>query len=438
MSRNFVILFFLLICFCSPLKALDFQVPEDIENTEISLITIGLGAELHERYGHTVMRIRDWSRGREYNVNWGIFDFADPEFPYKFYKGHLDYMMGFNSYASLVRIYEHTERSMVEQVMNLTRNQKQKLLERIEWNARPENRGYRYQYFFDNCSTRPRDYIDEALNGALKSFYKGKWIEKVHRNFVYENLNKPPPIAFSLDITMNSRIDRPVDEWDAMFLPSILMENLTKFPALDDAGVPISGLNLLSEPEVIVEGREHPSSIIDSYHILTAFFIILLIPAGLMIGQFHPAKHQITKKISYGYRKLGLATTFWGLLAWVFGFLMALSWMISDHLDLHHNANLLLFWPTDFVFIFIGPYLTFKGKAMVFSEKWTRFLKYYFELHLVCAVILAIGYMTGWIEQNVSRIVTTLVPIHLLLVVMMKQKALLNPNTSSAAHDLES
>ena len=57
--------------------------------------------------------------------------------------------------------------SVYQQVLNLTNAEKVKLIQLLEENYKPANRVYRYNYFYDNCTTRARDKIEESIDGKV-------------------------------------------------------------------------------------------------------------------------------------------------------------------------------------------------------------------------------------------------------------------------------
>ena len=97
-----------------------------------------------------------------------MFSFEEPGFLRRFVRGEMDYWMeGFDS-ERLLRAYAAADRSIWVQELDLTPEQMGALYEFEEWNERPENRFYRYDYYRDNCSTRVRDAIDRVLGGRLR------------------------------------------------------------------------------------------------------------------------------------------------------------------------------------------------------------------------------------------------------------------------------
>src|SRR6185312_5111504 len=104
------------------------------------LLTVGRGPDVAALYGHSILRVVDNAAHTDFNFNWGIFDFNDPSFVWKFYLGDLNYMMLVTDLWSLVDDYRNLEhRSMWLDKINLTKAQKEALMRRLIENARPEN-----------------------------------------------------------------------------------------------------------------------------------------------------------------------------------------------------------------------------------------------------------------------------------------------------------
>jgi hypothetical protein len=79
------------------------------------------------------------------------------------------YQLDASDIYSTAAQYEWLNRTLVAHELNLTMDQRRELQQFLEWNLRPENREYRYDYFRDNCSTRIRDAIDRVLGGSLRA-----------------------------------------------------------------------------------------------------------------------------------------------------------------------------------------------------------------------------------------------------------------------------
>src|SRR5687768_5124125 len=135
----------------------------------VYLLTIGQGDEVWELFGHNAIWIKDRSDGSDITYNWGMFDFAQPNFLGRFLTGNTQYWMEGIPLESMLQAYTQRNRSLLAQELNLTPAQRLSLKESLEENARPENKFYRYDYYRDNCSTRLRDMLDRALGGQLQT-----------------------------------------------------------------------------------------------------------------------------------------------------------------------------------------------------------------------------------------------------------------------------
>jgi hypothetical protein len=132
-------------------------------------MTMGIGERVWERFGHNAILVEDRARGTAQAYNYGMFDFRQKNFLLNFIKGRMWYWMQGFGLAPTLDIYVRANRSVWVQELNLTPAQRLSLARFLEWNERPENRFYRYDYYRDNCSTRVRDAIDKAINGRLRA-----------------------------------------------------------------------------------------------------------------------------------------------------------------------------------------------------------------------------------------------------------------------------
>jgi hypothetical protein len=131
------------------------------------LLTCAPGTEIYSVYGHSALRIVNIDNGSDVVYNWGVFDFATPHFALKFAKGRLDYMVDDTSLQNFLEEYIYEKRSVYEQKVNLEPEEIQKLLALLEENLKPENIKYRYDFFYDDCSTRIRDLLEKTIGSKL-------------------------------------------------------------------------------------------------------------------------------------------------------------------------------------------------------------------------------------------------------------------------------
>jgi hypothetical protein len=136
----------------------------------ISLITADPGEELYSLFGHSAIRVKDTVNNQDLVFNYGTFNFNTPNFYMKFTRGKLLYMLSIQQFDRFKRSYEYEKRDLKEQILNLTQDQKQAIFQFLLWNYQPENRYYKYDFFFDNCATRIRDVFIDELPGLNFQF----------------------------------------------------------------------------------------------------------------------------------------------------------------------------------------------------------------------------------------------------------------------------
>lgn len=380
-------------------------VPSDLDAVDIYLHTVDVGNLIFNNFGHTALRVHDKSSGRDLVFNWGIFDFGDPlSFSLRFYQGHLVYNLGIYPYSSTLRAYLHEERTVWEDRLNLSREEKAKLLERLVWNSRSENRPYDYQYFYDNCSTRPRDYIDEALGGKLKQQTASTITSQTFRSMMYEGYAFNPGMDVLLDIGMNSRLDHLLNVWDKMFHPIALRQAL-----LDSQG---AAGPLVAESKIIAQ-YQGPTAYLDLGYLLILLVMGLpLCLLGLGFFALRPAPAWLLRIFAL----IALPLVGFGALV---GFLMPLSWAVSNHLDLHHNANQFIFWPFDFVYILILLFNLWTGRALQLGAGLWRAFWTYSVAHMIISMVLPVLRALDLVVQNVDRPLVYVLPPYLVIIFLL-------------------
>ena len=205
----------------------------------ISVLTAGAGAEVWERFGHNMIRVRNSATGDDVAYNWGMFSFRQENFVGRFLMGRMHYWMQGIPTAVILRQYTGYDRTLVDQRLALTPAQRLALVRFLEWNAREENKYYRYDYYLDNCSTRLRDALDRALGGTIQSqtgtVPSGTTFRRETRRLTEADL----PLYTGLMLGLGPPTDRPISEWELMFLPVRMMERLRGVSVTDPAGTRI-------------------------------------------------------------------------------------------------------------------------------------------------------------------------------------------------------
>ena len=146
----------------------------------VSLVTVWPGKEVFDTFGHTALWIYDPRNGIDKVYGYGTYDFNAPNFYGKFVIGHLDdYMISVLDMNYFLGSYQAENRTVIDQVLNLSPSQKEEMYAFLEKNYLPENRFYRYIFFFDNCTTRVRDVI-KNIGGNSHECEKAESVELFH------------------------------------------------------------------------------------------------------------------------------------------------------------------------------------------------------------------------------------------------------------------
>jgi len=215
-----IVFFFLTISISHPASA---QVQLS-DSARISLLTASpWNGAVYAFFGHTAIRVQDDSTGVDRVYNYGFFDPSQPHFIYHFVRGETDYILGVTSFHDFLYEYEYKGQQVTEQEIHLFPGEKQQLYEALFLNALPENRGYRYNYIYDNCSTRPRDMIEKYVDGVIQ--YPPATGEQSYRDLLHECLAHYPWYSFGIDLLIGTEADRIIGVREKMFIPAYLMNS---------------------------------------------------------------------------------------------------------------------------------------------------------------------------------------------------------------------
>lgn len=190
----------------------------------VSLLTAAPGSEVYELEGHSGLRFR--TATSDYVANWGLFDFDSPNFVYRFVKGETDYCVALIPTPYFLSGYAREHRRVTEQILNLTQQQKQKLLALVTETVKPENRVYRYNYVLDNCATRPIAYLEKAIGDTIEFPVAAAELgEKMTFRSIMRHYHKAYLwYQFGIDLALGSGIDYPLTIRQSGFAPVVLEE----------------------------------------------------------------------------------------------------------------------------------------------------------------------------------------------------------------------
>lgn len=191
----------------------------------VSLLTCSPAAEVWQQYGHTAIRYEDTEQDIDVVFNYGLFDFDTPHFIWRFCLGQTDYIVGAEMYDSFKKEYMERGSSITEQELALTPQETDRLWNLLALNCRPENRTYRYNFFYNNCSTKARDIIYQSLNQPVSVART----DSVSLRTVLHTYNSAYPWAsFGIDLLLGTEADRPVPHDLQEFAPLNLEESFAR------------------------------------------------------------------------------------------------------------------------------------------------------------------------------------------------------------------
>jgi hypothetical protein len=245
----------------------------------ISLLTCGSGEELFTTWGHSALRVIDSSKGTDIVYNYGNFDFDDPGFYIKFAKGNMQYFVTAGSFANFVYEYDYFKRSITEQELNLPCTEIKQIATALIINAREENKYYRYDFLYDNCSSRLRDIVTKNVSATVRFSNIIPLKQLSFWDLIHQNLDKNHQVwsRLGIDILLGSKMDIKASNNEAMFLPGYLMKGF------DNAAI---GTKKLVSNKKIILG--YPDFLTGSDGLTpVVFFSILLIV--IVISSINPA-----------------------------------------------------------------------------------------------------------------------------------------------------
>lgn len=267
---------FLLILF-SAATGIRAQYPELGKDAEISLLTVAPSEdEVYTVYGHTALRVQDEAQKLDVVFNYGIFDFSKPNFVYRFAKGETDYRLAAQYTRDFMIEYEMRGSEVTEQTLNLDSIGKARIWEALMINNRPENRVYRYNFFFDNCATRPAAIIEREAGGKID--YGMPFEEQTFRDLINRCTRNKPWLTFGCDLALGNPTDRLATTHEMMFLPPYLEK---AFATATISGADGSTKKLVSSTRTLVEGLadEQETDAADLFSPLVCcwtFFLLIL------------------------------------------------------------------------------------------------------------------------------------------------------------------
>jgi hypothetical protein len=356
---------------------------QDTSRLRISLLTCTPGEELYSTFGHSAYRVVDSNAVTDIVYNYGTFNFDDNSFYLKFVRGKLLYYVSVEYFSDFKDLYQSTNRGITEQVLNLSAAEKITIRHFLNENLKEENRYYKYDFFFDNCTTRLRDILKKQHDSSFcqKPVMPAgsRFRQAIHQ---YLDKNGKDWSKLGIDILLGQPCDAVMAAEQMQFLPDNLMISLDS----SDHPMVVSSKNLYS----IQETNNN-----NSFFSPLAVFSLLLVIVFLL--------GLVKNKFVHGLMQ-GLDDMFF-FLTGLLGIILIFMWTATDHQMCKNNFNLLWAWPTHSIIAFF-----------VSSKK--TWVKKYFKFTTIALTVVLISWF--FLPQQMNN---GLIPIVLLLIYRSASKA---------------
>jgi hypothetical protein len=308
-------------------------------DAKVSLITVSPGEELYSSFGHNALWISDPAPGIDRVYNYGTFDFRTEGFYIKFMRGTLPYQLSVSPMYYTMYGAQAENRSVTEQVLNLSQNQKQKLFDFLENNYLPQNRQYAYKFFYDNCATRLRDALKAACGDSLQYFkgpIQGPAEAKSYRAWMNSYLGNKPWARFGMNLGIGLPSDHVATPQEEMYLPNNLRDHAEK--------ATVGGQKLVSERKELFAKLPQDTQADWWELFLEPQLVFFFIGVGIAL---YTNRQQKKGNTSLWFDKL-----LFGLIG-IAGWILLLLWIATDHGVTNWNPDLLWAMPFHLPLIFL-------------------------------------------------------------------------------------
>ena len=377
-----------------------------LDSVDISLLTCGPGEEVWSYYGHSALRIQDKAHGSDVAVNWGMFSFRQSFFVLRFVFGLTDYQIGIYPMAHFMEEYSAEGRWVRQQRLHLSREEKMKILQAIDENAQPENRTYRYNFFFDNCTTRAREMVITNI-GYCNTNFKDNDAQSSYREEIHKLNGNHRWARFGNDLLLGYMSDRDITKREWEFLP----DNLSKDFATE------------GRKDFINDGRKDfgndPSGNDDANRIYGKDGYLMLVDSTCYLIPPSPTREVAEAEaitptvvfISLAVLTIGLSVlewrkkkNFWALDAFLLILtglpgLILFAMLFSQHPTVQVNFQMLILNPINLIFVWKTIQKMRQGKLYWYYDVW--------GICLVVSLFMQIGqtYAEGMLTLALSLLV---------------------------------
>jgi hypothetical protein len=366
------------------------------ENLVVSLVTFGVGDDIHQYFGHNALMVEDKEQGAAALYNFGMFSFGPDMLP-KYLQGQLEFWAAATPVEPTFRQYMEENRSIEVRELNLSPRKRRFLAERLSYYVEPAHRNYKYDHYKNNCSTKVRDLIDEAIDHQLRVAAGGQG-RFTYRGHTRRYTQQDPVVQMLLLLWMNDSMERPIKVWDEAFLPGELERIVDSTQYRDDEGrkVPLVRLAYTVFHARRAPVPEAPSA---AWPGLLAVGTMLGALALLLSRWMRRGSRVARVLLGLHHMVIGLCVGVPGLVLFLFLFT---KWDVT-----HYNENLFLANPLTFLAFPLGFW------TAVGSRKAQRWLGTVWLLLGTSTVLLLLLKLLPDFDQDTHLPMALLVPINL-------------------------
>jgi hypothetical protein len=325
-------------------------IPYQRDSLRIYLMTMGVGEDVYELFGHNALWVHDPTQPMDTVYNWGVFDFRTPGFIGRFMLGHMQYMMAGDPIDATIQFYRSLNRQVWVQELDLTDAEKKELVAFLHWNVRPENATYRYDYYRDNCSTRVRDAIDRVTGGQIRPQLKAIKTNETYRGHTLRLMQGDRALVSGVELLLGRPTDVKLSADETSFLPVELLKHLHAVK-LD------GGRRSLFKRGFVLNEATRPPEPTQVPRLWMAFGSLGIALAALVLWLGRGLREGRRRRVA------AFTVSFLAAVLGILGTIITLLVTITDHVAAHSNENMFMLNPLWLVVAAMAPMMILRGAA---------------------------------------------------------------------------
>lgn len=365
---------------------------------QIYLVAFSPGDHITDYFGHIALVVKDTTHNVARVYNFGLFSF-DEGFLSRFAMGRLIFWKAALSLSGTIRQYISMNRTITFYELNLPAYKKLILAEKLNREVLPENSRYLYDHYYDNCATRLRDLIDDAVDGQFKK-ESAKPSRFTLREHTLRYTARDPLMQWLLMFLMNDSIDKPISEWEEMFLPGSLAHYAAQFAYKDSSG---NQVNLVNNTNVYYDsGRAAVPDTVDDWPLWTIISGLVIAGGAILLAIWSQNNTKLARNSFYLFN---------AFITFIFGFLgsgLFFMSMFTDHVVTYHNENLFLANPVTFLIFFLSVFILFRQSTRIIS-----LIKWCWYFLAASSILLLLLKIFPAFDQDNLMIFSLLLPVNL-------------------------